>query len=196
MTLIVKAIFRILDYAMRWVQSKRAAMDSSRKDAKRDQRRAEDKANLEYIQSELDAIPPQSISHCAVQCNDYARALLHLEQHAQKMENERRRPGERTALLQDMQRMYANIDEPDGLEGISAHLPVLDIHNQILSHKKAGRWTAAQTWYEMQLAEQPDNLDVQIDLLNCLKQAGQHGVCFSSPTWIWLIACRCPAALR
>lgn len=162
---------------MRWVQSKRAAIDSARKDARKDPRRAVDKGNLDYIQAQLDAIPPQSISRCAVQCNDYARSLLYLEQHALKLEHRDSRPGERTALLQDMQRMYANIDEPDGLEGISAHLPVLDIHNQILSHKKAGRWAAAQTWYEMQLAEQPDNLDVQIDLLNCLKQAGQHGAC-------------------
>lgn len=167
---------------MRWVQSKRTATDNNRKEAKKDPRRSkEDRANLEYIQRELDTIPPQSISYCAVQCNDYARALLHLEQHAQKIENEKRRPGERTELLREMQRMYANIDEPDGLEGISAHLPALDIHNQILSHKKAGRWTAAQTWYEMQLAEQPDNVDVQVELLNCLKQAGQHGMFMFPP---------------
>jgi hypothetical protein len=27
----------------------------------------------------------------------------------------------------------------------------------------------------MQLAERPNDVDVQLDLLNCLKQAGQHG---------------------
>lgn len=150
-------------------------METSRKETRKDSRRVEDKENLAYIQKELDTISPQSISYCAVECNDYARALLYLEQHAQKMESQKTRPGERTALLQNMQAMYANIDEPDGLEGISAHLPALDIQQQILSHKKAGRWTAAQTWYEMQLAEQPHNLDVQMDLLHCLKQAGQHG---------------------
>lgn len=152
-------------------------MESARKDTRNNHsRRAEDKENLAYIQKELDSIQPQSISYCAVECKDYARALLYLEQHAQKMETQKTRPGERTALLQDMQAMYANIDEPDGLEGISAHLPALDIQQQILSHKKAGRWTAAQTWYEMQLAEQPDSLEVQMDLLHCLKQAGQHGM--------------------
>lgn len=92
------------------------------------------------------------------------------------MEQKKREPGERTRLLERLQEIYANIDEPDGLEGISAHLHVLDINQQILSHKKAGRWTAAQSWYEMQLAKEPDNIDVQIDLLNCLKQAGQHGM--------------------
>ena len=91
------------------------------------------------------------------------------------MEGQKTQPGEQTALLQEMQEVYANIDEPDGLEGISALLPGLDIQQQVLSQKKAGRWTAAQTWYEMQHAEHPDNVEVQVELLHCLKQAGQHG---------------------
>lgn len=78
-------------------------------------------------------------------------------------------------MLQKLADIYANIDEPDGLEGISAQLPALDIKQQILNHKKAGNWTTAQTWYEMQLAEKPDSSEVQLDLLHCLKQAGQHG---------------------
>jgi serine/threonine-protein kinase ATR len=98
-----------------------------------------------------------------------------LEQHAQKLEQQEREAGDRTQLLETLQGIYANIDEPDGLEGISAHLPVLNINQQMLSHKKAGRWAAAQTWCEMQLAERPNDVDVQLDLLNCLKQAGQHG---------------------
>lgn len=136
----------------------------------------EEKENLSRIQHEFEVFPPTLIAECAIDCNDYSRALFHLEQHAQKMEEQKRQPGERTKLLQELQDIYANIDEPDGLEGISAHLPALDINQQILSHKKSGRWTAAQTWYEMQLAEKPDNLDVQLDLLHCLKQAGQHGI--------------------
>uniref|UniRef100_A0A0D2XGS3 non-specific serine/threonine protein kinase n=1 Tax=Fusarium oxysporum (strain Fo5176) TaxID=660025 RepID=A0A0D2XGS3_FUSOF len=81
------------------------------------------------------------------------------------MEQRKKEPGERTRLLQKLQDIYANVDEPDGLDGISAHLQVLDINQQILSHRKAGRWTAVQSWYEMQLAENPVNTDIQIDLL-------------------------------
>jgi serine/threonine-protein kinase ATR len=124
----------------------------------------------------MDMIPAELIAQRAVDCNEFSRALFHLEQHAQKAEQQESAPGERSRLLERLQDIYANIDEPDGLEGISAHLHALDINQQILSHKKAGRWTAAQTWYEMQLAEDPGNSEVQIDLLNCLKQAGQHGM--------------------
>ncbi|CAJ0548046.1 Ff.00g048000.m01.CDS01 [Fusarium sp. VM40] len=159
-------VFRIVDYAMRWMQTKRAAGRLSELDKER----------LTQVQEALDMIPAELIAQRAVDCNEYARALFHLEQHAQKMEQRKREPGERTRLLEKLQDIYANVDEPDGLDGISAHLQVLDINQQILSHRKAGRWTAVQNWYEMQLAEDPSNTDVQIDLLHCLKQAGQHEV--------------------
>lgn len=168
---------------MRWIQAKRG---------KKGQLSPEEKQSLLTIQKILDSIPAELISHRASDCNEHARALFHLEQHTQKMEQQKREPGDRTRLLERLQDIYANIDEPDGLEGISAHLHVLDINQQILSHKKAGRWAAAQTWYEMQLAEKPDNVDVQLDLLNCLKQAGQHG---SLPSFLCLrlllTSCRC-----
>lgn len=150
---------------MRWMQTRRAAGRLTETDRER----------LAQVQEALDLIPAELIAQRAVDCNEYARALFHLEQHAHKMEQRKKEPGERTRLLQKLQDIYANVDEPDGLDGISAHLQVLDINQQILSHRKAGRWTAVQSWYEMQLAENPVNTDIQIDLLHCLKQAGQHG---------------------
>ena len=156
----------MVDYALRWIQAKRSAGRLSESG----------KTKLKYIQGAFDSIPAELISQRAIDCNEYARALFHLEQHAQKMEQRKREPGDRTRLLERLQDIYANIDEPDGLDGISSHLPVLDINQQILSQRKAGRWTAVQSWYEMKLAENPDNADVKVDLLHCLKQAGQHGM--------------------
>ncbi|EQL03330.1 phosphatidylinositol 3 [Ophiocordyceps sinensis CO18] len=158
------AVFRVLDYAMRWIQAKRSAGRLT----------PAEKGSVSRIQKILDDIPAELISQRAVDCNEYARALFHLEQHAQKLEQDKKEPGDRTRLLEQLQDIYANIDEPDGLDGISAHMHALDINQQILSHKKAGRWTAAQTWYEIQLAEKPDNADVHFELLHCLKQAGQY----------------------
>ena len=126
----------------------------------------------------MDLLPAELISQRSISCNEYARALFHLESYTQRMEQEKSEPGDRARLLDQLQDMYANIDEPDGLEGISAHMHVFDINQQVMGHKKAGRWAAAQTWYEMQLAEKPNDIDVRIDLLNCLRQAGQHGKLF------------------
>ncbi|KAI1864693.1 hypothetical protein JX265_008417 [Neoarthrinium moseri] len=162
-----ETVFRVLDYAMRWLHLKRSRQNQTPKDA----------AAMQSVQKVLESVPAELISQRAVDCKAYSRALFHLEQHIRQVEQEKANGGdERERLLQRLQDIYAQIDEPDGLEGISAHLQVLDINQQILSHRKAGRWTAAQTWYEMRLAENPDNLDAQIELLTCLKESGQHDV--------------------
>jgi serine/threonine-protein kinase ATR len=72
-------------------------------------------------------------------------------------------------LYERLQEIYTQIDEPDGIEGISAHLHVLNIDQQIIEHRKAGRWTAAQSWYELLLNDRPEDVDVQVNLLTCLR---------------------------
>lgn len=150
---------------MRWLQLKRGNAQLGPRDL----------AAMEQVQNVLNSIPAELISQRAVDCKAYARALFHLEQHIRQVDEENQDACERDRLLQRLQDIYTQIDEPDGLEGISAHLHVLDVNQQVLSHRKAGRWAAAQTWYEIKLAEDPDNVDVQIDLLTCLKESGQHG---------------------
>jgi serine/threonine-protein kinase ATR len=142
----------------------------------------EDDSNPEVqvhrVEQILSMIPADVISRRAVECKSYARALFHWEMYIrQERENARANDMEvqLEPLFERMQEIYTQIDEPDGIEGISAHLHVLNIDQQILEHRKAGRWTAAQSWYELLLAENPDNVDIQVNLLTCLKESGQHG---------------------
>jgi serine/threonine-protein kinase ATR len=123
-------------------------------------------------------IPAELVSQRAIECRSYSRALFYWEQHIRQVRDVTKKPDIKNLLLQRLQDIYTQIDEPDGIEGISAHLHVLDIDQQILAHRKAGRWTAAQSWYEIKLAETPDDMDVQINLLTCLKESGQHGEYF------------------
>ena len=124
----------------------------------------------------VDSIPAELISSRAVECNSYTRALFHWEQHIRAIKKEHGIPMNADPyMLQRLQDIYAQIDEPDGIEGISAHLS-LDIDQQIVSHRRNGRWAAAQSWYEIQLAEEPGNVDIQFNLLQCLKESGQHGM--------------------
>ncbi|TGJ81418.1 hypothetical protein E0Z10_g7330 [Xylaria hypoxylon] len=161
-----EAIFRFLDYAMRWVHQKRITPNPSTKET----------ASIEKVANFLASFPAELISQRAVDCSAYSRALFHLEQHIRQVDEAKDSAHDRNRLVQRVQDIYTQIDEPDGLEGISAHLHVLDIEQQVLSHRKAGRWAAAQTWYEIKLAQEPDNIDIQIDLLTCLKESGQHDV--------------------
>lgn len=137
-----------------------------------------DTLQISSVEAVLAMIPADIISRRAVECKSYARALFHWEQYI-RQERQRHadidRPFHQEPLYTRLQDIYAQIDEPDGIEGVSAHLQVLNIDQQILEHKKAGRWTAAQSWYEILLAQDPNDLDIQRNLLISLRESGQHG---------------------
>ncbi|KAF4624113.1 hypothetical protein G7Y89_g14062 [Cudoniella acicularis] len=169
--LCIEAVFRILDYCSRWVQEKQTHSSRARGQDAVDAAEA-----IRKVEDAITMIPPEIISQRAVECKSYSRALFYWEQHICRVREVGCPPNKDTELLEHLQDIYTQIDEPDGIEGISAHLHVLDVEQQILGHQKAGRWTAAQSWYEIKLAEHPDDVDVQVNLLTCLKESGQHDV--------------------
>ena len=137
-----------------------------------------DTIQISSLETVLNLIPADVISRRAVECRSFSRALFHWEQYI-RQEGQKHadlgRPFNHEPLFERLQDIYTQIDEPDGIEGISAHLQVLNIDQQILEHRKAGRWSAAQSWYEMLLSEQPSNVEVQYNLLTSLKESGQNG---------------------
>lgn len=148
---------------MRWLQVRRSLP----------QQTPREELWVKGIEGVVAALSPELMARRAVYCNQYARALFFLEPHIKSMKDDK--GPEAGRLLQTIQDIYTQIDDPDGLEGISAQLQTVSLDQQALNHRKAGRWTAAQTWYEIRLAESPDDTDTQLDLLTCLKESGQHG---------------------
>jgi serine/threonine-protein kinase ATR len=166
----------------RWTQEKQAKLSQQRGYESRWTQHVDDDyvppgTGIERVTELASSIPAEIISRRAVECESYSRALFYWEQHIRQVRENASDQVNTAPLLERLQEIYTQIDEPDGIEGISAHLHVLDIDQQILGHRKAGRWTAAQTWYEIKLAEDPDDVDVQVNLLYCLKESGQHGEC-------------------
>ena len=175
-----------MDYFSRWIQAKKREISNTRLSSARVGRQIidgefdKDISKIQRAECIFTGIPAKTISRRAIECKSYARALFHWEQYIRQ---------EKTRLTADvpekhleplykrLQDIYTQIDEPDGIEGITAHLQVLDIDQQILEHQKAGRLTAAQSWYELCLAEKPNDLNVQFDLMLSLKESGQHGIC-------------------
>ncbi|KAJ4298728.1 serine/threonine-protein kinase M1 [Collariella sp. IMI 366227] len=129
---------------------------------------------IKWVEGVIGSLDPELISQRAVDCNEFARALFFLEPHIENKKGGDKEDNDR--IMQALQNIYTQIDDPDGLEGVSAHLQHVTLDQQALNHRKAGRWTAAQTWYEIRLAESPDDVDIQLDLLTCLKESGQHDV--------------------
>jgi serine/threonine-protein kinase ATR len=167
-----QTMFEVLDYMSTWQQQRRKQYASGLAKPDRglnDTLASNALAQIRSIERVLEQIAPDVVARRALECRSYSRALFHWEQHIRKS-NQDDIEGE----LQRLQDIYAQIDEPDGIEGISARMHVLDIEQQVLEHKKAGRWTAAQSWYEMQLVAHPEDSDVQKNLMECLKESGQY----------------------
>ncbi|KAI9640177.1 serine/threonine-protein kinase M1 [Ciborinia camelliae] len=169
-----EAVFRVLDYLSRWIQAKqKAALKDAR--AGKITMAQEAGAQIQKVTRLVESIPAEIVSARAIQCKAYSRALFNWEQHIRHIRG-KKDYSTKIPDLERLQEIYTQIDEPDGIEGISAHLHVLDIDQIVLGHRKAGRWTAAQGWYEIKLAEDPQDVDVQVNLLTCLKESGQHDV--------------------
>lgn len=127
---------------------------------------------IKFVQTDL---PARLVAQRASDCASFPRALLFWEAHIRQLKHGVTSSEQKTTLMQQLQKIYAQIDEPDGIEGLSAHLHVLDMDQQLLEHRKAGRWTAAQNWYELELCVNPRDVDLQTNLLECLKQSGHQG---------------------
>ena len=179
-------VFQVLDYLSKWLQGKRksiaikdAAVNSKAYD---DLDRQIDHAQVTSVEEVLSAIPADIIASRAVECGAYSRALFHWEQFMRQQRDSKRTDKmsstdvahERDQQYHRLHSIYAQIDEPDGIEGISHYIQVFEPEEQILEHEKNGRWAAAQSWYDSYVNEDPGTLGSHLDLMNCLQRAGQH----------------------
>jgi serine/threonine-protein kinase ATR len=166
-----------MDYLARWLHKSRNEVNVTKNPAMKDiYERA-----IRKVDDLIASIPAEAISKRAVLCGSHARALFHYEAHIREVQSKKtftecNEQGVDKEMLVQLQNIYAQIDEPDGIDGISAHLHVLDIDQQILGHQKAGRWTAVQSWFEIKLEDDPLDVDSEVNLMDCLKQSGQYGM--------------------
>jgi serine/threonine-protein kinase ATR len=80
-----------------------------------------------------------------------------------------------TPYYEGLHEIYTQLDQPDGMEGISTLILSPSLEHQIHQHKSTGHWTAAQSCWEVRLQQQPDNLDFHLRLLRCLRNLGHYG---------------------
>ncbi|PYH97770.1 hypothetical protein BO71DRAFT_346316, partial [Aspergillus ellipticus CBS 707.79] len=181
-----QSVFEVLDYLSRWLQGKKKQINSLKNHSQQSHRSHKEKprdvllnactVQARAVEVLLGSIPPEVISKRAVECKSFSRALFHWEEYIRQYRNQGNEH-ERTPiepLYHRLQDIYSRIDEPDGIEGISSNLHVLNIDQQVLEHRKAGRWATAQSWYELQLEKEPSNSEAQWNLLTCLKESGQQ----------------------
>ncbi|GAB1729612.1 hypothetical protein NU195Hw_Modified_171t1 [Hortaea werneckii] len=178
-----ETVFGVLDYMANWLQEKKRVLSQTRADAYRtghspgDFNEVKDMGQIEELERFLSKMPAEALATRAMECGAHARALFNWEQHIRQKRRIIPSPlmsKRDESLYEKLQDIYASIDEPDGLEGIGAHLSILSEEQQVVQHTKSGRWTAAQAWYEMELAKNPGDDNTQLRLLDCLRETGQY----------------------
>ncbi|EFP86122.1 serine/threonine-protein kinase M1 [Puccinia graminis f. sp. tritici] len=205
--LVAQTIFGLMDHFSRWIRDRQKAQSAVNEHGGAKRRDHKTDADTMRVKSIMSQISPELIASAALYCKDHARALLNIEQQIVKLEGGQVASGQSMIVddapdeispeeqlqkyYEKAHEIYAAVDEPDGMEGISAKITAPSIPHQIREHESTGRWTSAQSCWEVQLQRHPDELRSHLGLLRCLRNLGHYdslrahivGVLQSHPDW-------------
>lgn len=178
-----ESVFSIVDYLQHWMRSKRMynlkivhdrARKLNRHLAPEDEEVRD--ACISIVESLLSHIPHETMAAAALRCGSYSRSLFYWEQHIRATRVTVQDEKQLEPLYSHLQELYMHIDDPDGIEGVAALILDPTIDQEILIHENAGRWTAATSGYELALQSRPNEIDLQVGLLNALRQNGDFSL--------------------
>ncbi|KAG2060248.1 hypothetical protein BDR06DRAFT_872755 [Suillus hirtellus] len=195
-----QAVFTLLDHLSAYVRVQRQDLPK-KVEGRRSRGNSEfaiRQQQLIRVDSVLSSIDHELMAKAALQCRAHARSLMNFEKQIVSM-RERQPPPPATDFTPYYERLheiYAQLDQPDGMEGISTLILSPSLEHQIRQHESTGRWTAAQSCWEVRLQQQPDNLDFHLGLLRCLRNLGHYdtlrthvqGVLVRNPGWQSVLA--------
>ncbi|KAJ1308398.1 hypothetical protein OPQ81_004104 [Rhizoctonia solani] len=200
-TLSAQTVFDLMDQLNRWIRNKNQEAVRKRAELRRGRHNVRDLsghpavATLEYqrakVESLLSTIDNELLSNAAFRCRAFARSLMSFEKEIVAKREQNKSEQELQPLYERLHEIYANLDEPDGMEGVSKLVISPSLEQQIRGHEMTGRWTSAQSCWEIQLQQEPNSLEPHIGLLRCLRNLGHndamkthiHGVLSNHPMW-------------
>jgi serine/threonine-protein kinase ATR len=153
-------------------------------------------AAMMNVREIVDFVSDELMAQAALKCKAYARSLLNFEKRVRSMRSEGRKDADMQEYFENMHYIYANLDEPDGMEGVSTRVIAPSLEHQIREHESTGRWTSAQSCWEVELQRKPSDPELHIGLLRCLRNLGHYdtmrthirGVLSMHPEWDELLA--------
>ena len=128
------------------------------------------------IDSILSSIDQHLMAKAALQCKAYARALMNFERQIVALQANHATSNDLPLYYERLHGIYAHLDEPDGMEGVSTLILSPSLEHQIRQHESTGHWTSAQSCWEVRLQQSPDNLEFHLGLLRCLRNLGHYGL--------------------
>jgi len=167
----------LLDHLNKWVRIVRQDISSKKADNKRP--RGHDTQADEHllrVASILSSINQDLMAKAALQCKAYARSLMNFESQIISLRQSLPQSRDLPDYYERLHEIYAYLDEPDGMEGVSTLILSPSLEHQIRQHESTGRWTSAQSCWEVRLQQSPDNLDFHLGLLRCLRNLGHYGI--------------------
>ena len=174
--LILQVVFMLLDHLNKWARLTRKELGDRKGEAKRSRgNRFGAAEQLSRIDSVLSSVDQDLMAKAAFQCKAYARSLMSFERHLVSLRQRNADSTEIQSCYERLHEIYCNLDEPDGMEGISTLILSPTLEHQIRQHESTGRWTSAQSCWELRLQQSPDNLEYHIGLLRCLRNLGHYG---------------------
>ena len=173
-----------MDHLSRWInktrqeqQKKKAALKKVKEARGRPPTGAKDDINpmaLVQVEGVLQDIPQILIAQAALTCKAYARSLLNFESRI-VAQRSHKTDKDLQEYYENLHECYADLDEPDGMEGISTKIVAPSVWHQIREHESTGRWTSAQSCWEVKLQQTPEDPACHIGLLRCLRNLGHYG---------------------
>ena len=181
-------IFDLMDHLSRWMrlqQNNQQLLNARISKATRtadDGERSMVSKQFKDVQSQIDristvlgAINSHLVAHAALQSKAYARSLRNFEQTIILLRSDRRENDHLQVYFERLHQIYAELEEPDGMEGVSTFVISPSLEHQIREHESTGRWTSAQSCWEVRLQQSPDDVSLHIGLLKCLQNLGHYG---------------------
>ncbi|KAG6850185.1 hypothetical protein H0H93_016613, partial [Arthromyces matolae] len=189
-----QAVFMIMDHINKWVRVVRQSITKKKSESKRSRDHQIDtklEEQLLRVDSILSSIDQNLIAKAAFKCKAYARSLMSFERQIVALQEQARNNPDLPAYYERLHEIYSHLDEPDGMEGVSTLIMSPSLEHQIRQHESTGRWTSAQSCWEVRLQQVPDNVDFHIGLLRCLRNLGHYdtlrthvkGVLIRHPQW-------------
>ena len=186
-----QTVFDLMDHLSKWTRDRRVELiDKRARHHKAKKSNSTTKAALAGLDAKIQelvglldkvdgvigSIDCKLTAQAALQCKAFPRSLLNFEQRILELhKDEAANATELQQHYENLHKIYAQLDEPDGMEGISTKVLAPSLEHQIREHESTGRWTSAQSCWEIQIQESPTDPALHLGLLRCLRNLGHYG---------------------
>ena len=174
----------LMDHLNKWIRAVRQENVNRRGETRRTRvsnSLSESEDHLVKVDSVLSSVDHDLMAKAAFECKAYARSLMNFERQVLTLEERgvSCRDTELQTYYERLHEIYAHLDEPDGMEGVTIKVLAPSLEHQIRQHESTGRWTSAQSCWEVRLQKSPDKLEFHLGLLRCLRNLGHYGTSLS-----------------